>query len=74
MTQLGFDSLPSHSNSLWKLVIIATSLCVKHMVSILYTDLKFYIDKYIVANWQDEWNNMGANKLCSVKPALGDWS
>ena len=38
-----------------------------------YTDLKFQIDKYIISNWQDEWNNVGANKLCAVKPVLSDW-
>ena len=30
---------------------------------ISYTDLKFHIDKYIMSNWHDDWNNVGANKL-----------
>ena len=37
-----------------------------NLLGILHTDLKFIINKYIIFNWQDEWNNMGTNKLCSV--------
>ena len=29
-----------------------------------YSDLKYEIDKYIISNWLDKWNNVGANKLC----------
>ena len=42
-------------------------------LGIPYADLKYQIDKYIICNWQDEWNNVGANKLRSVKPVLEDW-
>ena len=38
-----------------------------------YTDLKYQIDKYIMFNGQDEWNNVGVNQLNSLKPVLGDW-
>ena len=43
------------------------------ILDIPYTDLKFQIDKCIISNWQDEWNNVGSNKLYSAKPVLGDW-
>ena len=29
--------------------------------------------QYIMSSWQDEWNDAGANKLCSMMPVLGDW-
>ena len=41
-------------------------------LGIPFTDLKFQIDKYIISNWQDEWNNVEASKLHSVKPVMGD--
>ena len=36
-------------------------------LGIPYTDLKFQIDKYIMPNWQDEWNNVGRKQssLCA---------
>jgi len=42
-------------------------------VGIPYSDFKYYINKYILSNWQGDWNNAGANKLHSIKPVLGDW-
>ena len=42
-------------------------------LGILYTDLKYHINKYIISNWQDEWNDVGANKPRSVKPVFGEW-
>ena len=42
-------------------------------LGIPYTDPKFHIHKYSTSNWQDESNNAGMNKLCSVKAALEDW-
>ena len=33
---------------------------------------KFHLEKYIMSNWQDEWHDVRVNKLCSVKPVLGD--
>ena len=41
-------------------------------LGIPYTDFKFQVHKYIISNWQDEWNNVGENKVCSVKAVLGD--
>ena len=44
--------------------LFSANLCIP------YADLKFHIDKYIMSNWPYEWNDVGAKKLCSVKPVL----
>jgi len=43
------------------------------IMGIPYTDFKYHINKRVVYNWQNDWNNAGANKLHPVKPVLGDW-
>ena len=42
-------------------------------LGIPHTNPKFPINKYIMSNWQDEWNDAGVNKLHSVKLVLGEW-
>ena len=32
-----------------------------------------YINKYIMSNWQDEWNDVVATKRHFVNPVLGEW-
>ena len=52
-----------------QLIIAALNLSHANQ-AIPYTDCKFHIDKYIMSNWQDEWSNVGANKLHSANPVL----
>ena len=42
-------------------------------VGIPYSDFKHSINQYIFSSWQRDWDGAFANKLYSVKPALGEW-
>jgi len=42
-------------------------------MGIPFSDFKFEINRYILTNWQDDWDNARANKLHSIKPVLGEW-
>ena len=42
-------------------------------LGILYTVLKYRINKYIMSNCRDEWNDVGTNKPHSVKPVYVEW-
>ena len=42
-------------------------------VGVPYNDFKHCINQYILSIREDDWNDAVANKLHSVKPALGDW-
>ena len=42
-------------------------------ISISYTDLNPQINKFFLTKWQQCWNNIINNKLCKIKPTLGEW-
>ena len=41
--------------------------------SILYTDLKLKINKFLDTKWQQHWNESTYNKLFQIQPTLGEW-
>ena len=40
---------------------------------ILHTDLKMKMNKYILQQRQQSWNNNENDKLLEIKPTLGEW-
>ena len=38
-----------------------------------YTDLKPDINRVIATKWQERWSSCSDNKLCKIKPTLGEW-
>jgi len=45
-----------------------------HNMKVPYTDYKHVINKFIMNKWQERWDALQlSNKLCLIKPKLGEW-
>ena len=40
---------------------------------VIYTDLKFHINRFISSKLQERWSFCSDNKLFQIKPTLGEW-
>ena len=49
------------------------NLTTEKKFKIPYTDFKMKINKYILKQRQQRWNNNENNKLLEIKPTLGEW-
>ena len=78
MTMIYRCLVPSHTgisgnDQVDKAARSTINLTTEKKFKILYTDFKMKINKYILHQRQQRWNNNENNKLLEIKPTVGEW-